>query len=81
MPKIIIDGAAIDLLASKCTNQPIYSGSGGKLLSPGIISIVDSQDDWDQWQPGDERTRLLVLGGEACQEILFQAERFNESAH
>lgn len=27
------------------------------------------------------RIGLLVLGGEACRELLFQAERFNENAH
>ncbi|MBL1178532.1 hypothetical protein [Pantanalinema sp. GBBB05] len=81
MPKLIIDDEARNLLLSKVAGQPIYSSSEGQFISPGLIDIVDLNNVGSKWQPGDTRTTLLVLGGEACHELLFQAERFIEEAH
>lgn len=81
MPKLIIDDEARKLLLSKAAGQPIYSGLKGKFVSPGLIDVIDLSNVGNQWQPGDIRTTLLVLGGEACHELLFQSERFTEEAH
>lgn len=78
MPKLIIDEEARELICSKLAGQPIYSGPDGKFLSPRIIDIVDSDNDYGRWQPGNEGSRLLVLCGEACRDLIFQAERFKD---
>jgi len=81
MPKLILDDTALRLFASKVAGQPIYSGSDGKFIAPGIIDVVDHDEAWERWQPGNEQARLLLLGGEACRELVFQAERFKEKTH
>lgn len=78
MRQLILDDAAMELLASRASGQPVYMGPDNQLLSPGIIDIIDNEFYGSLWQPGDERTRLLVLAGEACSDLVFQAERFKE---
>lgn len=46
------------------------------MLAPGIVDIVENAAAPHRWQPGDRRTRLLVLGAEACRDILHQAVRY-----
>lgn len=76
MQKLIIDEEAIKLACLKLSEQPIYGSPDGKFISPGIIDVVDYNDEGKQWQPSDERSRLLVLAGEACRDLIFHAERF-----
>lgn len=82
MPKLIIDEATMQMLAERLEGQPIFMGPDGGLLKPGIIDLVDDDDDaeHDRWQPGDKRTSFLVLGAEACREIVFTSQRFEEKA-
>lgn len=77
MAKLIIDEETLKLACSKLGGQPIYSGSDGKFISPGIVDLL-ANDNRERWQPGDERSQLLVLGGEACRELIFQAERIKD---
>jgi hypothetical protein len=78
VPKLIIDEPTLQMLASKTPGFPIHVGPGGDLLEPGVLDLVEGDEDTGQWQPGDRRTKLVVLGGEACREIVFCAERFED---
>jgi hypothetical protein len=78
VPKLIIDDAAIQMLMSKLEGQPIYMGPDDGLLKPGIIDLVNDDTKSGRWQPRDRRTSFLVLGAEACKEIVFSSERFDE---
>jgi len=55
-------------------------GPDGSLLKPGVIDLVNDDENTGRWQPGDRRTTLVVLGAEACREIVFSSERFDEQA-
>ena len=80
MPKLIIDEATMQMLAGRLEGQQIFMGPDGGLLKPGIIDLVDDDAKHDRWQPGDKRTSFLVLGAEACREIVFTSQRFEEKA-
>ena len=77
VPKLVIDESTMEMLASKLSEFPIHAGPDGGLLEPGILDLVDDTTA-GQWQPGDQRTKLVVLGGEACREIVFCSERFKD---
>jgi hypothetical protein len=72
---LVLDESAIALAVSKLDGAPVFAGPGGDLLAPGVIDLVNDESIGERWQPGDERTRLLVLGAEACSEVIFCAER------
>lgn len=78
MPKLIMDEATMQMLASKLQGYPIHSGPNGAMLQPGVVDVVDGHEQQSPWQPGDARTKLIVLGSEACREIAFSAKRFDE---
>jgi len=74
--KLIFDEAAIKLVAAKMQGRPIFMGPGGNLLAPSIVDLLGEEGASDRWQPGNERTRQLVLGGEACRDVLFYLNQF-----
>lgn len=76
MPKLILDAAAIHIATQKLAGRTIFSGPNGGLLAPGVVDLVDDDAGSNRWQPADERTRLLALGGEACRDLVFLAEGF-----
>ena len=78
MPKLIIDEATMEMIAGKLEGKQIFMGSDGDLLKPGIINLVDEDATRGRWQPWDKRTKLVVLGAEACREIVFSSQRFEE---
>jgi hypothetical protein len=51
-------------------------GPGGNLLTPGIVDLIGEEGASDRWQPGNLRTKQLVLGGEACRDVLFYLNQF-----
>ena len=73
--KLIIDESTLKLISKKIIGHPIYAGTNGDLLSPGIIDIFSEQSS-DQWQPGNERTKQLILGIEACRDVLFYLNQY-----
>lgn len=79
MPKLIIDEAANRIAMEKLAGRPIFGGPEGGLLAPGIVDLL-KEDDGDAWQPADDRTRLLVLGAEACRDLVHHAGTFAEAA-
>lgn len=74
--KLIFDEAAIKHISEKMRGQPIYMGPGGNLLAPGIVNLLVEEEVLNRWQPSNERTRQLVLGREACRDVLFYLDRF-----
>jgi hypothetical protein len=80
MAKLIIDEATMQMLAQKLSSYPIYLGPGGALLEPGIVDLVEGDEPGTRWQPADDQTKLIVLGAEACSEIVFSGERFDDPA-
>jgi hypothetical protein len=76
MQRLIFDEEAIKLATEKMQGRPIFGGPGGNLLSPGIVDLLGEEGASDKWQPGDERTTQLVLGGEACRDVLFYVNQF-----
>lgn len=76
MPKLILDDAANRIAMEKLAGRPIFGGPDGGLLSPGIVDLIDEETKVNGWQPADERTRLLVLGGEACRDLVHHADGF-----
>lgn len=74
--KLIFDETAIKFISEKMKGQPIYMGPGGDLLKPGIVDLLGEDEVSDRWQPSNERTRQLVLGREACRDVLFYMDRF-----
>jgi len=73
---LIFDEDTIKLIAAKAQGHPVFTGPGGNLLTPGIVDLLSEEGASDRWQPGDDRTRLLVLGGEACRDVLFYMDHF-----
>lgn len=73
--KLIVDEATLSLIAEKLPGQPIYAGPHGDLLTPGIVDIFDEEIS-DRWQPMNEHSKQLVLGMEACQDVLFYLDYF-----
>lgn len=80
MPQLIIDQEALQLIAAEVAGQPVYAGPTGGLLAPGVIDLMEDDGPGDRWQPGDERTRHLVLAAEACRDLALHAQGFEESA-
>jgi hypothetical protein len=78
VPKLVIDDSTIQMLMRKLSVFPIHAGPDGDLLEPGVHQLIDGNEKSNPWQPADLRTRLLVLGEEACREISFELERFHE---
>lgn len=76
--KLIIDEPALELISEKLTGKPVYAGPDGGLLTPGIVDILSDEEASDQWQPGNERTKQLVLGVEACRDVLFYLNQYLE---
>ena len=75
--KLVIDEAALKLMSEKLVGHPVYAGTDGGLLTPGIVDILDDEAS-DRWQPGNEHTKQLILGVEACRDILFYLNQFFE---
>lgn len=78
MPKLIIDQQARNLILDRLPGQPIYAQPDGSILDPGVIDLVDDTAPTGAWNPANAIARGVVLGVEACKEIVFQAERFKE---
>lgn len=76
--KLIIDEPALELISEKLTGQPVYAGPDGGLLTLGIVDILSDEEASDQWQPRNERTKQLVLGVEACRDVLFYLNQYHE---
>lgn len=74
--KLIFDEAAMENLIPKLSGHPIYAASGGGLFTPGIVDIHGEEEISDRWQPGNDLTRQLVLGAEACRDVLFYVNHF-----
>ncbi len=79
MPKLIIDEAALRLTAAKLSGQPVFAGPDGEFLDPGVVEVLDEGSE--RWQPADERTKLVVLGAEACRDLVFHVERISDPTH
>lgn len=75
---LIFDEAAINLIAEKLPGHPIYAGPDGGLFSPGIVDILGEEGMSERWLPGNDHTRQLVLGAEACRDVLFYLNQFLE---
>lgn len=71
MAKLIIDEAAMNLAMAKLAGSPIFAGPDGNLLAPRIIDLVEGDDERQAWQPANALSQHIVLGGEACRDILF----------
>lgn len=80
MPKLILDDATIGRLVETISGFPIHAGPNGDLLEPGVQDVLEQRSGSSAWQPADERTRLLVLGTEACREVTNIARGFHEQA-
>lgn len=78
MPKLILDDHALKIAMDRLTGQPIFSAADGSLLKPGVIDLIDGGGPESPWQPSNDLARGIVLGAEACKEIVFQAERIRE---
>jgi hypothetical protein len=76
--KFSIDEPTLKLISEKLTGQPIYAGTDGALLAPGIIDILSNEETSDKWQPGNARTQQLILGMEACRDVLFYLNQYLE---
>lgn len=75
MGQIVIDPSALKVAASSLPGRPVYGGPNGGLLDPGVFEVLeDGPDSAEKWQPGDERTRLLVLARESCCDVLFHVD-------
>jgi hypothetical protein len=77
--KLIFDEAAFKLIAEKLPGRPIYAGPDGGLFEPGIVDILCEDGLSGRWLPGNNHTRQLVLGAEACRDVLFYLNQFLES--
>lgn len=71
MPKLIIDRATLERIASLVGDRPIFMGPDQKMLAPGVIDLLEPEDGPPRWSPNDDRTRMLVLAIEACRDVLF----------
>lgn len=49
---------------------PVVLNPGGVLLDPGVGGVLDADEDHDRWRPANEAAELLVLGGEACCDVM-----------
>lgn len=76
--KLIFDEVAIKLISEKLPGHPIYAGPDGGLFTPGIVDILGEEGISDRWLPGNDHTRQLVLGAEACRDVLFYINQFLE---
>ncbi|BBA69302.1 hypothetical protein [Geobacter sulfurreducens] len=74
--KLIFDEATMENLIPKLSGHPIYAAPGGGLFTPGIVDILGEEGTSDRWQPGNDLTRQLVLGAEACRDVLFYINQF-----
>ncbi|HEX9023038.1 MAG TPA: hypothetical protein VF799_04275 [Geobacteraceae bacterium] len=63
-------------MAEKLPGHPIYAGPDGNLFAPGIVDILGDEGISDRWLPGNDHTRQLVLGTEACRDVLFYFNQF-----
>lgn len=80
MPQLVIDKTAMDLAIDKLSGQPVFAGPDGGLLAPGVIDL-DEDGPGARWQPNDSRAQQLVLGAEACRDIVFHTARLSEAGH
>ncbi|XOF32982.1 MAG: hypothetical protein ACL93V_13305 [Candidatus Electrothrix sp. YB6] len=74
MPKMTVDQDSLAALFTKLQSkdaQPILWGPDRKMLAPGIIELDYADSSNGKWQPYSERTKLLVLGVDACRDILL----------
>lgn len=74
--RLIFDDAAMNLMAEKLPGHPIYAAPDGNLFAPGIVDILGDEGISDRWLPGNDHTRHLVLGAEACRDVLFYFNQF-----
>lgn len=74
--RLIFDDAAMNLMAEKLPGHPIYAGPDGGLYAPGIVDILGDEGISARWLPGNDHTRHLVLGTEACRDVLFYLNQF-----
>ena len=72
VPKLVIDEAALQLVAARISGIPICAGPGGDFLEPGVVDLLEENDN-NAWQPGDARTKALTLAVEATRALRFQA--------
>ncbi len=82
VPKLIIDQdslAAIFVKLQSEGDRPISWGLDEKMLAPGIIELDDASSKAGQWQPYSERTRLLMLGVDACYDIILYKDQLIKS--
>lgn len=75
--KLIMDEAALQLMAKKLPGFPVYAGPDGNLLTPGIVDLLN-EEITEHWQPSNQHTEQLVLGIAACRDILFYLDQFLE---
>lgn len=76
--KLIIDESALKLISEKLTGQPVNTGPDGGLSAPGLMDILSDEENSDQWQPGNECTKQLILSIEACRDVLFYLNQYLE---
>jgi hypothetical protein len=74
--KLIFDESAIKIAIEKMQGRPVFIGPDGDLFNPGVVNLLGEEETLGKWQPGDERTKQLVLGGEACREVIFYLNQF-----
>lgn len=77
--RLIFDDAAMNLMAEKLPGHPIYAGPDGDLYAPGIVDILGDEGISDRWLPANDHTKQLVLGMEACRDVLFYLNQFMDS--
>lgn len=83
LPRLVIDAAAIELARKRLCGAAIAAGPDGAFLEPGVVDLVDQgSDEQARWQPADARTTQLMLGAEACRDVVFHLDRvLVEKAH
>ncbi len=81
VPNLILDDHARKIAMERLTGQPIFAEPDGSFFRPGVIDLLDGDRTESPWLPSNDRTRGIVLGAEACKEIVFQAERIREPHH
>jgi len=77
--RLVFDDAAMNLMAEKLPGHPIYADPDGDLYAPGIVDILGDEGISDRWLPGNDHTKQLVLGMEACRDVLFYLNQFMDS--